>query len=229
MDNVLKSFVATAGLFGLLGLMTCASAQAPVAVVEDVQGKVAGVEFMDYVVAGRVIKLGAKDMLVLGYLRSCWRETITGGTVTVGAEQSVVAQGKLTRAKVACDPSRMKLGTPEATQSAATVFRSLRPDQLAPKQPLQTIYGQSPIIEVGASRGLLVIERTDESGERFEAAIAGQALLRGKFFDLARTEIALKPGGRYAASLGVLRVEFSIAWEAQPGLTPLSGRLLRFE
>jgi hypothetical protein len=226
MGKFLKSVVVAAGL---VGLPAGAWAQAPVAVVEDVQGKVAGVEFMDYVAAGRVIKLGAKDSLVLGYLRSCWRETITGGTVTVGAEQSMVAQGKVVRAKVACDASRMQLSTREATQSAATVFRSLGPGQPPPKQALPAIYGQSPVIEVNASRGQLVIERTDESGERFEAAVAGPALLRDRFFDLARTDIALKPGGRYAASLGVLRVEFTIAWEAQPGATPLAGRLLRFE
>ena len=91
------------------------------------------------------------------------------------------------------------------------------------------LYGQSPVVEVGDSRGVLVIERLDASGERFETAVAGRALLRGKFLDLAKTEIALKPGARYAASLGTLRVEFEIAWEAQPGATPLAGRLLRFE
>jgi len=36
------------------GLVASAAAQAPVAVVEDVKGKVAGVEFMDYVAPGKV-------------------------------------------------------------------------------------------------------------------------------------------------------------------------------
>ena len=45
-------------LFGLLGLAGSASAQTPVAVVEEVQGKVTGAEFMDYVVPGKTIKLG---------------------------------------------------------------------------------------------------------------------------------------------------------------------------
>ena len=48
-------FVAIVGLIGLAGP---AAAQAPVAVVEDVQGKVTGAEFMDYVAPGKVIKLG---------------------------------------------------------------------------------------------------------------------------------------------------------------------------
>ncbi len=226
MGNVQKTFVAMGGLFGLLA---SAAAQAPVAVVEDVQGKVAGVEFMDYVAPGRVIKLGAKDQLVLSYMKSCWRESITGGTVTVGQEQSAVSQGKVERAKVACDSSRMQLSSREATQSAATVFRSLRSDQPVPKQALITLYGQSPVVEVNDARGRLVIERVDESGERIEVAIEGKALLRGRFLDLAKTDIALKPGARYAASLGALKVEFTIAWDAQPGATPVIGRLLRFE
>ena len=226
MGKFLKSIFTFVGLFGLLA---AAAAQAPVAVVEDVQGKVAGVEFMDYVAPGRVIKLGPKDALVLSYMKSCWRETITGGTVTVGQEQSAVSQGKVERFKVACDSTRMQLSAREATQSAATVFRSLRRDQPPPRGALLTLYGQSPVVEVNDSRGRLVIERIDESGERVEIAVDGAALVRGKFFDLAKTGITLKPGASYAATLGALKAEFTIAWDAQPGSTPVVGRLLRFE
>ena len=35
---------------------------------------------MDYVSAGKIIKLGPKGQVVLGYMKSCWRETITGGS-----------------------------------------------------------------------------------------------------------------------------------------------------
>ena len=38
---------------------------APIALVEDVKSATAGVEFMDYVGAGQVIRLGAGDVLVL--------------------------------------------------------------------------------------------------------------------------------------------------------------------
>ena len=48
-------FAAVVAFVGFAGL---AAAQAPVAVVEDVQGKVTGAEFMDYVAPGQVIKLG---------------------------------------------------------------------------------------------------------------------------------------------------------------------------
>jgi hypothetical protein len=59
----------------LVGLSAAAAMAADsVALVEDVSGTSAGVEFMDYVAAGREIRLGAEDRLVLDYLRSCWRE-----------------------------------------------------------------------------------------------------------------------------------------------------------
>jgi hypothetical protein len=81
-------------------LVLGASAQSPAAVVEEMQGSVPGVQFMDYVDPGQVIRLGAHDRIVLGYLKSCWRETISGGTVTVGPEQSEVAGGEVARTKV---------------------------------------------------------------------------------------------------------------------------------
>ena len=74
-----------------------------VALVEEVKGKVTGVEFMDYVAPGTVIKLGPKDSIVLTYIKSCWRETITGGTVVIGVEQSLVHLGEIERVELACD------------------------------------------------------------------------------------------------------------------------------
>ncbi len=208
-----------------------AAAQAPVAVVEDVRGKVAGVEFMDYVAAGRVIQLGAKDVLVLGYMKSCARETITGGTVTVGEQQSTVRAGRVERTQTPCGGTRQALGAPVATQSAATVFRSMRRDAAASAAAPAPVllYGQSPVLDVGAQRGRVLIERTDESGERQELATEGPALLRERFLDLARAGVALKPGASYAVSLGPLKAAFKIDWAAEPGAAPLVGRLLRLE
>ena len=53
-----------------------ASAQGPVAIVEEIDSKSAGVEFMDYLTAGKTIALASADRLVIGYLKSCWREKI---------------------------------------------------------------------------------------------------------------------------------------------------------
>src|SRR6202158_283526 len=109
-----------------IGFTTLAAAQTPVAVVEDVQGKVTGVEFMDYVAPGKVIKLGPGSTVVLGYMNSCWRETITGvGTVIVGSEESRVHLSEVKAGKVQCDSSRSKLVDREVRESAATIVRSI--------------------------------------------------------------------------------------------------------
>src|SRR5437899_10084904 len=92
---------------GLLALASPAAAQPPVAVVEDVQGKVTGAEFMDYVAPGAVIKIGPAGKVVLGYMKSCWQETITGvGTVIVGTEESMVHLSEVKAGKVECDSSQ---------------------------------------------------------------------------------------------------------------------------
>ena len=81
----------------------------PTALVEDVKSTTADVEFMDYLGTGQVIKLEPRDVLVLSYLKSCEHETITGGTVSVGAERSEVQGGKIVRAKVRCDGGKIRL------------------------------------------------------------------------------------------------------------------------
>lgn len=209
---------AIAIMFGL----GAAAAEGPVAVVEDVKGRVAGVEFMDYVAAGKVIKLGAKDSIVLGYLSSCWRETITGGVVVVGEERSTVHAGTIERSKVDCDTGQMQLSERQAKQSAGTVFRGV------PLRPEFTVYGLSPIIEI-KHRGLLILERLDKPGERYEVAIGRDSLVRGKFYDFAKTGKSLAANGVYLAQLGEQKVVFKVDPQAKPGSTPIVGRLVRFE
>jgi hypothetical protein len=50
-------------LQGAGALILSAAAQSPAAVVEDVAGSVPGVQFMDYVDPGQVIRLGARDRI----------------------------------------------------------------------------------------------------------------------------------------------------------------------
>src|SRR5262245_65920266 len=56
----------------VLASAVSAAGQVPVALVEDVNGKTAGVEFMDYLPVGKIIRLGQPDSIELGYLPSCW-------------------------------------------------------------------------------------------------------------------------------------------------------------
>jgi len=215
-------------VIGIFSLTASVSAQVPVAIVEKLQGKVDGVEFMDYVAQGKEIKLGPGAMIVLGYMESCWRETITGGTVIVGAEKSMVHLGDIQRVKVDCDVSGIQLSDREASQSAGSAFRNLNSDQrAAPVVAQRTLYGLSPIVEVGSS-GTLVIERIDAPGEQYIVPLSGDILVRGRFYDFAKEKKSLTAGGTYAASLGSRKTIFKIDSHAMPGSTPIIGRLVRF-
>ncbi len=205
---------------GCLGATT-ARAAAPVALVEDVSAKSAGVELMDYVEPGKVIKLGASDTLTLSYLKSCWRETIRGGSVTVGAEQSTVEGGNVRRDKVACDGGKMELAAAQSKQSAAMVFRG------APPKPQFTIFARAPVVELPGG-GTLVIDRVDVAGEKHEIAIAATGLVHAAFVDLSKDGIRLEPGGIYRAKVGKQQVVFKVDPKATDS-GPIAGRLVRFQ
>src|SRR5262249_52484317 len=128
----------------------------PTALVEDVKGATTDVQFMDYVGKGQVIKLGPDDVIVLSYLKSCEHETITGGTVTVGADRSDVQDGNVVRAKVPCDGGKIRLSAEQASQSAASAFRLQNADIQ------HTIYARTPVIQLPRSvakgdRDLLIV------------------------------------------------------------------------
>ncbi len=217
--------IARAVCFAVLACATPAAAQ-QAALVEDAKGKNLDVDFMDYVDAGRVIKLAPGDELVLGYLRSCWRETIKGGTVTVGAEQSTVAGGTVRREKVECDGGKMRLSQAQSGQAGVMVFRAPpRPAQAA--APQATLYGLSPVLDVKGG-GTVTIERVDQPGEKLTVQVAAQQLQRGAFHDLAKAGQALVAGGVYRASAGPGReIVFKVDPEAKPGQAPVISRLLR--
>jgi hypothetical protein len=216
-----------AALVGVVGFSGLAAAQAPVAVVEDVQGPVTGAEFMDYVAPGKVIKLGPAGTIVLGYMKSCRRETITGvGTVIVGKEESMVHLGEVKAGTTECDASRSQMINREVGESAATVVRSL--EQKGPTSPRFTLYGLSPVFET-TGRGKLLVERLDVKGERYDVNIATAPMVRGKFYDFARAGTALQPGGIYAASQGSRKAVFQVDPRAGPGAGPIIGRLVRIE
>jgi hypothetical protein len=219
-----RMFAAAVGLVGLIG---SAHAQTPVAVVEDVQGKVTGAEFMDYVAPGKVIKLGAGGMVVLSYMKSCVRETITGiGTVIVGAEESLVHLAEVKAGKVQCDSSHAQSIDRAIGESAATVVRSLGgKDQVTPQF---TLYGLSPLVQT-AGHGKLVVERLDMKGERYDVDLTAASVVHGKFYDFAKNGTALKPGGIYAMSLGARRTVFLVDQKAEPGAAPVIGRLVHLE
>jgi hypothetical protein len=212
---------------GLLALAGPAAAESPVAVVEEVHGKVTGAEFMDYVTPKSVIKIGAGGSVVLSYLKSCRRETISGvGTVIVGTEESLVHLADVKGEKTDCDSSQSHATTRETSEAAAAVLRSVG-QNVPPPQPRLTLYGASPFVEA-KGRGTLIMERIDVAGERQQIDLNGNQL-KGMFFDFASAKRALAPGGVYSATFGSSKMVFRVDPQAKPGATPIVGRLLRME
>jgi hypothetical protein len=196
-----------------------------VAVVEDISGS-PGVELMDYVSEGKTIKLAATDSIVLSYLKSCWRESIKGGTVTVGAQQSIVDGGAIEREKVACDGGKMELAAAQSKQSAAMVFRGT--GHTPPPKPQFMIYARSPMIEL-AGGGTVLLERLDKPGEKFDLLIGPTDLVHHQFYDLATTGKELQAGGVYRAKTGNQQVVFQVDSAAKTDGGPVASRLVRFQ
>src|SRR5262245_1535188 len=107
-DFKVMRLVLLAAALAVPALATPATA-APVAVVEDIAGPAVGVQAFDFIDEGRVIQLQTSNTLVLSYLDSCWRESIVGGTVRVGRDQSAVEGGQVGREQVDCHGGRMRL------------------------------------------------------------------------------------------------------------------------
>jgi hypothetical protein len=213
-------------LFALAGLATPAVAESPVAIVEEVQGKVTGAELMDYVTPRTVIKLGQNGSIVLSYLNSCRREKITGiGTVIVGTDESSVHLADVKGEKVECDSGHSHATARETSEVAATIVRSMGSN--VSLSPQVTLYGASPLVEA-KGRGTLTMERLDVTGERRQIELNGSQL-KGRFFDFASANGALTPGGTYLATFGASKIVFRIDSKAKPGATPIVGRLLRME
>ena len=215
--------IRSAALLAAVIIALPAAAQGPVAVVEDVTGQSAGVGFMDYVDAGKVLRLGARDSIVLNYMKSCVREKITGGTITVGKEHSDVRSGMVQRSTVACDAAKLTLTSHRADQAAGLVMRSPEPDRPL-LEPQITLYGSSPVVAVEGGGGTVMIERLDTTGERHMAPLGRTS---PAYVDFAASGTSLAPGGTYRLSVGARQFLFKVDAAAKPGRTPVVGRMLR--
>jgi hypothetical protein len=197
----------------------------PTALVEDVKSAAAGVAFMDYVGNKQVIRLARGDVLVLSYLRSCEHEIITGGTVTVGMEQSDVLDGDVVRTKVPCD-GNVQLTSSQANASAATAFRLQNADTEA------TLFAVTPVVQLpkdlAAADRTLTIRRTDRLGEQHQLKLDDTAVAAG-FYDAADSKISLVPGGTYDVSIGEHKLVFHVDADAKSAPVAVVSRLLRFQ
>ena len=105
----------------------------PTAIVSDIVAPGSGIEPLQYLERGLTIDLGTEGRLVLGYLRSCVQEQITGGIVTIGQRRSSVKNGRTTSKQVECDGGKIMLTAEQAGKSGALVFRN--PRRARPSDP----------------------------------------------------------------------------------------------
>jgi hypothetical protein len=221
-----RAIVITAALLcSLPALATLAQQKAPpaAAIVEDVDGKVKGVELFEYVETGRAIDT-AGGTVVLNYLASCTRETVTGGKLVIGDKESSVTGGQVQRSTVTCDGGKLVLADAQSGKSGAQVFRAgpqKREGRATLPKPHIIIYGTSPVITLSQPADAVLIERLDVSG-----AIVTLRPVKGKT-DMAAEGKRLEPGGLYKATAGGVEVVFLVDTGAKPGKEPLVARLLR--
>src|SRR5690242_17439978 len=78
-----------------------------VAILEEIEGASGKHEAFDELKAGDRIELGTKGRAIIGYLGSCARETIEGGTIVIGEEQSQLENGKVARETIACEATQL--------------------------------------------------------------------------------------------------------------------------
>jgi len=195
------------------------AADRPVAMVESVSGPIVLVQAMDYLADGTVVELGAAGVLVVDYLASCVRETITGGTARIGAAQSSVVGGKITRRRVDCDGAELQLTAAQSDQGGAAVYRSALGGTGADglPQPDLTLRGRAPFVTTRQA-GSIRIERLDANEPALEATAAGSGRIGVELAPLAA-------GGLYRITLGQRSLVFRIAPDAGTD-APLIARLL---
>jgi hypothetical protein len=200
-------------LVGLVSLPVPAAAQELSAIVEAVSPPREDVRAFDILLEGTVIEMKPGETLSLGYMNSCAHEEISGGKVTVGAKESKVEGGNVTRTVVPCNGSVDPDSAAGANEAAVVAIRSLGDDDPSVRvvESLQPVF----VLDEGGmpSDPSLVIQRLD----RTEAPI--RVSLFGRTLDLKQTGMKLTQGGIYSVICGERKAAFKIAPNA--GVAPV--------
>ncbi len=190
-------------VYGFAGIFAASVAQAePSALVEDITSDREDVQLMDYLEPGQTIKLAADETIVIGYLISCVQETITGGTVTVGEEESSVADGKLESDYVDCDGGPVVAQVGAEQEAGAAAFRKVKDDELEAERIL---FGVSPVVRLSEPVKELEVSRLDET------EVIHRVSVNGALVDMAEAKIILTPGGTYKLKGGKKELIFKIS------------------
>jgi hypothetical protein len=134
-DRVLSVSAAYRTNLAVTGLIAATSVWAaePAALVESVVTQSASANVMSYVEMGKTFRLGPEDTMILSYPDACLRETITGGTVTIGVDRSEVQGGQVARTTLDCGSRLFELtGSTGAAQVPGRALRGIAQPEMAP-------------------------------------------------------------------------------------------------
>jgi hypothetical protein len=189
------------GILATVGLNSFgAAAQAasrPVAIVEESARTDGKGQAFELLAESDTVSLAAGETIILGYLKSCVRETITGGTVTVGAKESVVEGGKVAREKTECAVNKLALTADESQQSATIAFRGI----------IKHVYTKQPIIMVGTSTSVTI--------EPYDGGETWSLKPTDKRIDFRAAKLEMQAGKRYK----VVGVKNAMIIEVDPAAT----------
>lgn len=189
------------------------------AIVENITGAAKGVQQMDLLEEGQTIELPAGAEVTLGYLRSCVRETITGGRVTIGVEKSAVENGKRQSEEVDCDGGQIVRTSQRTDDVAGAVFRKGNFEKAPLPKPDWVLFGLSPVIRLSVAAKMLRIERLDAIEDPIEVPV------NGTWVDLEAHGIKFAPSGLYAISSGARPYIIKVSPLAEPD-APMLSRLI---
>jgi hypothetical protein len=226
-------FIAMGAFAAVTAAPMVAFAADPVALIEEAPENRDDIIFMDFAYPGTQYTLAATETLVLGYMSSCMRETITGGTVKVGADQSEVTGGKVKRETVTCDNKVMDLASNDATEAGVAVFRGYSPKGAGPapsKSPAE-IQGTVPVLQDLVP--IIKMRKPPEADEVFTitklGSIEGFSVPIDKrgIADLRKLGVELEAGERYTIGTQKRTLIVEVSYFAVSGGGPLE-RLIVF-
>lgn len=211
----MSRYLAAFGLMLLFGLP--AYADEPMILVESVSAPVPNVSPMTYINTGATVDLGQSTVLVLDYLNSCVRETITGGVVHVAVPISQVDNGSFKNARLACDAGN--LASAAVASQGGVVYRALGDPLL--------IRSIDPIF-VAATAGTLVITQEGEiDSPKIQVQIPDNGRHGPFALDLSKAHAPLlQPGITYRATMGDRHVIFRVAQESGGDNVPALQRIV---
>lgn len=176
--NIIRLCVVAGGL--ILAADGALAAGKVTAVVEQGATADGTIQLLDRLKEGTEFTLSAGESVTLAYTHSCIRETITGGKITVGAEQSDVTGGEVKREKIAtCPEPRLALTSAESQESAIIAFRG----------GTRHLFSKTPMLVSRPDNLKLVLYE----GETVIGEVKGESGI----FDVAGKKLELAPGKVY--------------------------------